>query len=192
MRILFVCTGNTCRSPMAEGMFRQMAKEAGLQVEVRSAGIAATPGMSISHHAEAVLRDSQIEDKLTSKPLSPELAEWADLILALTQSHKRQIMYAFPSAADKTFVLKEYVQDAAEFQELDGLLAEKALLAAIGGKFSGEDQQRIIELAQQMPSFDISDPFGGTREDYDRTAAEIRSALARLLDKLKDLQDWDR
>lgn len=185
MRILFVCTGNTCRSPMAEGMFRQMAKEAGVGAEVRSAGVAAAPGVSISRHAAAVLRDNEIRDELTSTPLSAELADWADLILALTQGHKRQIIYTFPSAADKTFVLKEYVEDEGGRQELDALLAEQAVQKAIGGMLSGEQQQRIIELAQQQPGYDISDPFGGSREDYDRTAAEIREALAKLLDKLK-------
>jgi len=43
----------------------------------------------------------------------------------------------------------------------------------------------MIEIRQRIPSFDISDPFGGTREDYELTAAEIRTALFSLLDKLE-------
>ncbi|EFU38065.1 protein tyrosine phosphatase [Paenibacillus vortex V453] len=43
----------------------------------------------------------------------------------------------------------------------------------------------LIELRQRIPSFDISDPFGGSREEYEATAAEIRTALFRLLDKLE-------
>ncbi|WP_223066006.1 low molecular weight protein arginine phosphatase [Paenibacillus caui] len=190
MRILFVCTGNTCRSPMAEGMFRQMALAAGLSVEVQSAGVAAIPGMSISRHAEAVLRDRQIEDKLTSTPMNAELTDWADLILTLTQSHKRQLMQAFPSAAGKTFVLKEYVEDAEDvaqdLRELDALLADRALRTALGQKLEDTNQQRIIRLQQRLPGYDISDPFGGSREDYERTAAEIRTALDKLLHMLKE------
>ncbi|GGA42878.1 low molecular weight protein arginine phosphatase [Paenibacillus physcomitrellae] len=192
MRILFVCTGNTCRSPMAEGMFRQMALEAGLPAEVKSAGVAAIPGMSMTRHAEAVLRDHQITDRLTSTALSEELVEWADVILTLTQGHKRQLLYAFPDAAAKTFVLKEYVDERdnaeGELQELDGLLAERALQAALGGKVSEEDSRRITELQYRIPVYDISDPFGGNREDYERTAAEIREALKKLLSKLQKQQ----
>ncbi|ANS76155.1 protein tyrosine phosphatase [Paenibacillus yonginensis] len=188
MRILFVCTGNTCRSPMAEGMFRQMALEAGLSAEVKSAGVAAIPGMSISRHAEAVLRDHQITDRLTSTAVSEELVNWADMILTLTQGHKRQLLYAFPDAASKTYVLKEYVDERenaeGELQELDGLLAERALQAALGGRLTEEDSRRITELQQRIPVYDISDPFGGSREDYEKTAAEIREALEKLLHKL--------
>ncbi|AWB47071.1 low molecular weight phosphatase family protein [Paenibacillus sp. CAA11] len=189
MRILFVCTGNTCRSPMAEGLFRQMAKERGIQAEARSAGVAAMEGMSISRHAEAVLRDHQIEDSMTSSSMSKELAEWADLILTLTQSHKRQVIHAFPFTASKTFALKEYALDDPEvmedLKELHELAANQALEASLGSKSRPADQQRMIELQQRIPSFDISDPFGGSREDYDRTAAEIRDALDKLLSKLE-------
>ncbi|WP_138495789.1 low molecular weight protein arginine phosphatase [Paenibacillus pinistramenti] len=189
MRILFVCTGNTCRSPMAEGMFRQMAGEAGIPVEVKSAGVAAIPGSAISKHAEAVLLSRQISGRMTSTPLNNELAEWADLILTLTQGHKRQVLYAFPEAASKTFVLKEYADDEdgtqGSRQELDALLAEKALQTALGGQVTDEDRRRIMQLQRQMPVYDISDPFGGSRADYEETAAEIHEALVRLIRKLK-------
>lgn len=188
MRILFVCTGNTCRSPMAEGLFRQMAKERGMKVEARSAGVAAVEGMPISRHAEAVLRDHQIEDRLTSSALSLELAEWADLILTLTQSHKRAVIHTYPFAVSKVFTLKEYVEDNAQVlqdrQELDELEASAAIEASLGQGNLPSNRERMIELQQRIPSYDISDPFGGSREDYDRTAAEIRTALDKLLTKL--------
>ncbi|GIP21812.1 low molecular weight protein arginine phosphatase [Paenibacillus sp. J22TS3] len=189
MRILFVCTGNTCRSPMAEGMLRKLAKERGLDVEVRSAGVAAAEGIQISYHAEGVLRDHEIHDRITSTPLRGELTEWADLILTLTQGHKRQVIQVFPDAAGKTYTLKEYVEDdervLEDLKELDSLLAARELNMSLGQPFSEADAERIIELRQRIPVYDISDPFGGSREDYDRTAAEIRTALDKLLDMLK-------
>lgn len=189
MRILFVCTGNTCRSPMAEGILRKLAGEQGVDVEVRSAGVAAAEGVQISYHAEGVLRDNQIHDQMTSTPLRPELTDWAELILTLTQGHKRQVIQYFPGSAGKTFTLKEYVEDdeqvLREMRELDGLLAARELQMSLGQQVSEADGQRIIELRQRMPVYDISDPFGGSRDEYDRTAAEIRSALDKLLDKIK-------
>ncbi|WP_334072220.1 MULTISPECIES: low molecular weight protein arginine phosphatase [Paenibacillus] len=189
MRILFVCTGNTCRSPMAEGMMRQIAKERGLDVEVRSAGVAASDGSSMSRHAESVLKEQGIMDRIVSTSLHGELIEWADLILALTEGHKRQIVYTFPAAVDKTYTLKEYVEDdldvLAEKEELQRLVAELELDRALGKQADEANRRRLTELLQRLPVYDISDPFGGSREEYHRTATEIRAALEKLADKLK-------
>lgn len=189
MRILFVCTGNTCRSPMAEGMMRKLVRERGLAgIEVRSAGVAAIRGSSISHHAEAVLKDQGIGDRIISTPMHDELAEWADLILGLTEGHKRQMIRTFPGAVDKIYTLKEYVEAdpevIAEREELQRLAAELELSRALGNHPDEQAQRRFNELLQRIPVYDISDPFGGSRSDYDRTAAEIRAALEKLADKL--------
>lgn len=187
-KILFVCTGNTCRSPMAEGMLRKLAKQRGIPLESRSAGVSAVEGMPVSYHAESVLRDQDIRDELVSKPLTADLVEWADLILTLTQSHKQYAIRQFPHAADKIHTLKEYVENdgrvLADLQEQDSLYASLELARSLGRDVSDKDRERLIELRQRIPSFDISDPFGGSREDYEATAAEIRTALFRLLDKL--------
>ncbi|CAM4221153.1 low molecular weight protein arginine phosphatase [Paenibacillus phoenicis] len=189
MRILFVCTGNTCRSPMAEGMLRKLARDRGLDVEVRSAGVAAMKGASISRHAEAVLRDRGIKDTFESTPLYAELAEWADLILTLTQGHKRQVIHSFPETADKIFTLKEYVEEDASIlatlEEFRRLAADRELARALGNEWPAEQQRRLDELHLRLPTFDISDPFGGSRADYDRTAAEISAALEKLIAKLE-------
>lgn len=187
--ILFVCTGNTCRSPMAEGLLRKLAKQRGVQLEVRSAGVAAVEGMPISRHAETVLKDQDIHDRLYSKPLTSELMDWADLVLTLTQSHKQFAIRQFPHAADKTYTLKEYVEDdervLGDLKEQDSLYVSMELAKSLGREISDKDKERLIELRQRIPSFDISDPFGGSREEYEATAAEIRTALFRLLDKLE-------
>ncbi|GGN93393.1 low molecular weight protein arginine phosphatase [Saccharibacillus kuerlensis] len=188
-RILFVCTGNTCRSPMAEALLRRMAQERGVRVEVRSAGVSASQGVPISRQAEAVLRDQNISDRITSSPLDRELVEWADLILTLTESHKSHVIRCFPEAVERTHTLKGYVEDdprvLADLEELDSLLASAQLSRALGESPDTSQQQRVIELQQRIPVFDISDPFGGSRDDYEITAAEIRTALDRLLGKLE-------
>lgn len=192
LHILFVCTGNTCRSPMAEGLLRKLAKERGVDVEVRSAGVSAIPGTSISRHAAAILQDEGIHDAIHSSQLSAEAVAWADLILTLTGAHKRHLLQVFPDAVAKTHTLKEYVQTqesvSADIRELDSLYAEAEMNLALGTEPAAADLQRIIEIRQRIPSFDISDPFGGSREDYELAAAEIRTALYSLLDKLESLR----
>ncbi|MWV46559.1 low molecular weight protein arginine phosphatase [Paenibacillus sp. HJL G12] len=187
--ILFVCTGNTCRSPMAEGLLRKMAKDRGIEVEARSAGVAAMDGMSMSRHAEAVLRDHDIDDRLTSKSLKRDAVIWSDLILTLTQGHKQHVIRSFPQAADKVYTLKEYAESDGDvlddLAELDSLYATWEVKRSLGQDLSDAERERLIEIQQRVPSFDISDPFGGSREDYDLAAAEIRTAIERLLDKLE-------
>lgn len=187
--ILFVCTGNTCRSPMAEGLMRKLAAERGIEVEVRSAGVAATTGMPISHHAEAVLRDHDVRGPEHSTQLNADLIGWADLVLTLTRGHKQHVIQVFPDSVHKTYTLKEYVEDDEQvmndLQELDSLFATLEMKRALGQEISADERERAIEIRQRIPSFDISDPFGGSRDDYNVAAAEIRTALDRLLDKLE-------
>ncbi|TVP49488.1 MAG: 2-C-methyl-D-erythritol 4-phosphate cytidylyltransferase [Gemmatimonadales bacterium] len=88
-RLLFVCTGNTCRSPIAELLARAQAASRGWErIEVRSAGVAAYPGAPASDGAlEAAVRKGMDLSAHRSAPLSEELLEWADLILTMSASH---------------------------------------------------------------------------------------------------------
>jgi protein-tyrosine phosphatase len=87
--LLFVCTGNTCRSPMAEATARRRIAERGwTHVRVRSAGAAAQEGSPASEHALGVGSLHGLDlDAHRSQPLTEELIEWADLILAMSPSH---------------------------------------------------------------------------------------------------------
>jgi protein arginine phosphatase len=91
--LLFVCTGNTCRSPMAEAITRAELHQRGWQhVDVRSAGVAAAGGASASTGAVDVSQENALDlSAHTSHPLSADLVEWADLILAMGESHLHAI-----------------------------------------------------------------------------------------------------
>ncbi len=108
--VLILCTGNTCRSPMAVGIFRQMLNEQGAgNIRLLSAGIAAAEGLPATELAVATasrwgidIRDHQ------SQRLDAELLTEADLILAMSDEHVETVLSLDPAAEDRTFLLKVF------------------------------------------------------------------------------------
>lgn len=112
--ILFVCTGNTCRSSMAEAIFRDLIKEIGEDgnTKILSAGTWAVVGQKASKNAIEVLKEMKIDlDNHISRPLTKEMVEEADLVLTMTRSHKEQILQLLPSAKEKVYTLKEFYNE---------------------------------------------------------------------------------
>lgn len=188
-RVLFVCTGNTCRSPLAEGLLRTLAKEAGVRVDVKSAGVAAAPGSPMSAHSASILRKKGFVEPIASKSLGPELAQWADLILTMTVGHKRAVIQQFPEAVEKTYALKEFTEDDADtlaaVRAHGELFAELQMKYALGQAIAPEERAKLRKLEERLPFHDIADPFGGPLAAYEQAAAEIEASLRKLLGKLE-------
>ncbi|MDR1305819.1 MAG: serine hydroxymethyltransferase [Verrucomicrobiales bacterium] len=108
MHMVFVCTGNVCRSPMAEGLFRDMVKtRAGFTAA--SAGIGAADGQSPSAYAVEAMRELGLDiSDLRSKMISAKMVADADLILAMTYGQHDTLQLLFPAAADKIFLLRDF------------------------------------------------------------------------------------
>jgi protein-tyrosine-phosphatase len=115
-RVMFVCTGNTCRSPMAEGILRQMAENDGLEyMDVTSAGMSTYDGYPATSFAVRVAHNAGIDiSSIHSTQLVNELMEEADLIIALAKNHYDQMLSMYPDSAHKVFLLKAFPEHGAD------------------------------------------------------------------------------
>lgn len=122
--LLFVCTGNTCRSPMAAAIARAALQERGWQhVAVRSAGVAAAPGAAASTGAADVSLENALDlSAHASTPVTAELVEWADLILTMGESHMHAV--ADFGGGEKVALVTQF---------LDGDAAGQPVLDPFGG-----------------------------------------------------------
>ena len=125
--ILFVCTGNVCRSPMAEGIFRQAVRGRG-DFRVCSAGLGAPEGQPPSPFAAQAVKELGIDISAgRSQTLTPELVHQADYIFGMTHSHVETVALLYPRAAEKTFLLREFDETLDQF--------EKDICDPIGGSY---------------------------------------------------------
>ena len=114
MNIYFICTGNTCRSPMAAAILKHKQLN---NVNVRSAGIFAAQGIAMSQQAQQVLAQNHITHEHQSSPFNQQDADWADLILTMTSTHKGMVLRLADNVSQKTYTLNEYVENDGDIQD---------------------------------------------------------------------------
>lgn len=106
--VLFVCTGNTCRSPMAEAMLRQ-AVSGRDDFSVSSAGVAASKGDAASRETVTVLKKRGVSlDGFKSRPVSASLLSTVTHVFAMTEGHLATLESRFPEHSNKFFLLREF------------------------------------------------------------------------------------
>ncbi|MBI5821969.1 MAG: ribose 5-phosphate isomerase B [Verrucomicrobia bacterium] len=109
--ILFVCTGNICRSPMAEAWARHLLSGRG-DVRVLSAGVGAPNGQPASTHAVEAMAQMGVDlSKFRSQRVTAELVRHADYIFGMTQGHVDSIVMAYPEVAERVFLVREFLEN---------------------------------------------------------------------------------
>ncbi|WP_298705883.1 low molecular weight protein arginine phosphatase [uncultured Veillonella sp.] len=130
MNILFVCTGNTCRSPMAEGLMRHKAEVEQKEINTLSAGLFCVPGGSVSPYAREAVKDIVDISDHGTRPLSIPLMEAADLVVGLSSDHKNTLLRQFPHMKDKIVTLGELAGTGEDVQDPFGGTQEEYLACA--------------------------------------------------------------
>ena len=143
--LLFICTANICRSPVAEGYFRHKIKETGrLDWTTGSAGTWAERVRGASRHGVDILAEKGIDiSQHKSRMIDARILGEADLVLTMVSGHAEALRAEFPGQSDKIFLLSEMAG----------------------------------------PAYDISDPYGGPRDEYELMVRDV----TKLID-----DGWDR
>jgi protein-tyrosine phosphatase len=117
-KVLFVCTANVCRSPMAEAIFNALIQDAGMPHTARSAGVAALRGEPITPQARAALEEAGVYvDGHRARQVDGAMLEGADMVLAMTPRHVEKLLGLSAASAGKIHTLPDYVGASARVGE---------------------------------------------------------------------------
>lgn len=174
-RILTVCTGNICRSPVAERLLQAGLGDA---VAVGSAGVRAMVGDPIHPGMVGHLQQSGISaDHFAARQVAPADVRGADLVLALTRAHRAQLVQQAPAALRRSFTLLEFAR----------LVASPDLPGVPAGPV-GVRLRALVPLAARhrapaplADADDVPDPYGRGAAEYEQAYALIRDAVDTIV-----------
>ena len=174
--VLFLCTGNMCRSPIAEAFLRQKLDAAGItDVRVHSAGLLDS-GRSAPDENIAVMAERGIDiSEHRSRQLTDTMLAGADLVIGMAREHVREVAVSASDAWPRTFTLRELVRRGTDVgprqagQPLDEWLSKV---------HAGRTPSQLLGAS---PDDDVADPMGKAARFYDEAATEIAELVDRLV-----------
>ena len=167
--VLFVCTGNICRSPTAEALARrELARHPGVPIQVSSAGSHALEGNPAASRSmlAASARGASLE-RHVARELTRRRVRGADLVLCMAAEHRPFVLSHDRSAADRTFLLATFARVAGEW---DWLATSPAGLVALAA-----------EHAREQDGDDIDDPLGQPTEAYAACAERLDGLVSTVI-----------
>ncbi|WP_167762176.1 hypothetical protein [Blastococcus sp. CT_GayMR20] len=186
MRVLFVCTGNMCRSPLAERILRArvtdtLGPELAATVSVASAGLETRPDLPMDRHTAKILTRAGLDSEgFRTRTFDRTLAEESDLVLAMTCRHRTTALALAPRTMRRTFTLIE-ASDLVRQADLTGL--DQVPLAHRGAELA----TRLQDCRARRPVNkldDVPDPIGRSMRIHKDVARRVTAALQPIADAL--------
>ena len=183
VRILTVCTGNICRSPVAERLL-----QAGLDqvlaggFEVRSAGTRAMVGEPIQPlSADVIQTYGGSPDHFAARQLTQKILKEQDLVLAMASSHRGELLQLDPSLLKRTFTIREFARMVSALEERNDDTAGVDHLTFWRDLPARASSVRHLVLAAQASDNDVADPYKQGADAYLRMEDELAPAILRIL-----------
>jgi protein-tyrosine phosphatase len=187
-KVIFVCTGNICRSPMAEQMLIQKAEKNKLPIKVVSAGVMAMTGDPMTpQSADAMTKRGFTPTKHISQDLTPKLLEEADLVLTATLDHRGEIARMLPKASKYSFTIDEFAR-LTSFLRADPEFQEefKKKPKETRDQYLKRAMHEAVLLRGMVPTNfdpkDVIDPYGESIEVYNQVAEHIDVMLEIIVE----------
>lgn len=175
---LFVCTGNICRSPMAERLYAMQNPDVRLTT-VSSAGVIARPGMAMDRpSASALSRLGGDPVNFAATRLEAELLQDADLILGLAAEHRSAILRLSPRTMNRAFTLAEFCRLSANVQFGDGSASDARRVVREAAR------QRGLTDAIPAADEDVPDPLSAPDSVVRACSLQIQDLVQRLTSSL--------
>ena len=176
IEILTICTGNICRSPMAEAFLRRDLGARGVDADVTSAGIIRDDMLPPAEVVEVLCQRGLDVTTHRSRVIHAELVAPADLVVGMAREHVREAVLLQPALFARAFTLKELVWRG---DDIGRRLPREPLASWLGRMGIDRRPSNILGASDRD---DIADPIGMRLPAFEKTAAEIEELVGRFVD----------
>lgn len=183
VRILAVCTGNICRSPLATQLLRQQLNHEYFEVE--SAGVKALVNAPMDAKSRRIAQRLGVTDAgaHVARQLTKRMLVESDLVLALDRDRRRQIAQVHPASSRNTFTLREFARLARSVTDLHLAFAQFGNERPLRGALAEVNARRgTLPLPADPTEHDVIDPYRQPMWAYEQSTAEITDAVDAIVD----------